>query len=107
MYTHCRQFPHFQGLDDGEMRRRVVESMNRRPALIRAMRLRNALLILGLATGPTLLTGGTTHGLGRALVIVGGVGTGILLLWNLIWVNCVLLPITRADAAATKPRAKA
>lgn len=94
MYTHCRQFPHFQGASDSEIRSAVVNAMSERPRLCRLMRLRKFLILIAVAVAVYLLNNGTTSGLGFALMVSGGVATGIILLWNLAWLNWVLFPIT-------------
>lgn len=97
MYTHCRQFTHFQGLSDQEIRQQVGQSLRKRPRLMLVARIRNAVLVCAMIAGTAYLNDGTTGALGRALMIVGGVGIAIVLSWNLVWLNLVLLPVTRAD----------
>jgi hypothetical protein len=100
MYTHCRQFPHFHGASDTEIRAVVAGALSERPHLRRLMRVRNFFMVVAMVLAVYFLNEGTTLGLGRAMVISGGTATGIVLLWNLAWINWVLFPIT-SDAVDT------
>jgi hypothetical protein len=101
MYTHCRQFPHLVGRSDGDIRSLVRNGMAKRPHLIRIMRVRNiAVLLCMIAIAAVLVwvrpfdPDSTATLTGATLIISGGVGTVLLLIWNLIWVNTVLWKLT-------------
>jgi hypothetical protein len=100
MYTHCRQFPHFHGASDAEIRAVVADTLSERPHLRNVMRIRNTVTVVAMAVAVFLLNEYTSLGLGRAMVVVGGSATSVVLLWNLAWINWVLFPIT-ADAVDT------
>jgi hypothetical protein len=36
---------------------------------------------------------------GMAIMILGAMGTLFLMVWNLVWINCVLFPITKSEAS--------
>jgi putative flippase GtrA len=100
MYTHARQFPHLARKSDSEIRELVRREMIRRPTLIRAMQIRNvALLVLVILTVAGLVRyAGLT--LGPAMIATGASATVLVLLWNFVWVNCVIFKITQPDPIA-------
>ena len=97
MYTHARQFPHLAGMSDQEIRDLARRGMSRRPRLVTIMRLRNAIILLGMAIAAALLARYTSYQLGTIFILVGGVSTCVLLLWNVVWVNTVLYRVTRDE----------
>jgi len=84
-------------MGDEQIRALTRQAMAKRPNYARVMRARNAAVILGMLLGPMILIQIANLRLGTALVIAGAVGTLVLLLWNMIWVNTVLFRITREE----------
>lgn len=97
MYTHCRQFPHFKGIEDLEIYSRVSRSLSSRPCLRSIIRVRNLLLVVTITFGIYFANFGITTRIGGTLMIIGGTGFCVIFVWNLVWVNCVLFPITLED----------
>jgi hypothetical protein len=64
------------------------------------MRLRNSVVVITMVVLVYLLNDGTTAGLGRALMVSGGLTTVLVLLSNLAWINFVLFRITSGHADA-------
>jgi hypothetical protein len=95
MYTHCRQFPHLQGLPDAEIRQRVSKALVERPHLLRVMRYRNRLQIVAMALGAYLLYDPQRSNLGFTLMLIGGIAFIFILLWNVVWLNRILFRITQ------------
>ena len=97
MYTHARQFPHLEGMDDARIRQVVGRAMSRRPGLVRMQRRRSAAIMIGMVLATTLLARLSSLNLGLILCLVGGAGTVLTLCWNLVWVNTVLYRVTREE----------
>ena len=92
---HCRQFPHFAGLGDQEIRRRVRAELAARPALLVVIRLRGVIVMSAALATFTLL-----DALGvRVLPALAAATVAAALAWigwNLVWTNQVLWRITKA-----------
>ena len=99
MYFHARQFPHFNGRSDEEIRAVARRAMQRHPRTIRLMNVRNAAVLLGMPAAAFLLRWLTSWNTGIVLMIVGGIATAAVLLWNLVWVNTVLFRLTQEEVA--------
>lgn len=107
MYTHARQFPHLAGMKDSEIRAIASRAMNRHPRLLRVMKIRNRVVLLGLFVAMAAIAGfsdlrwnnGSLTRSSIALMAVGGAFSAILLVWNLIWVNTVIFRITREEVS--------
>lgn len=97
MYTHARQFPHFTGMSDVEIRTIARRAMANHPGLIRVMRFRNLGTMLAMIVATAVLTLWAALDMGIALMIVGGVATLLVLAWNVIWINTVMFRITREE----------
>ena len=109
MYTHARQFPHLAGRSDGEIRALARSALDRRPNLRRVARVRNLVVLSGLAAltlyaisfagtaGRDTRPGDDLKFGGLLMLLGGGSATVAVLLWNLVWVNTVLFRITRED----------
>ena len=95
MYTHCRQFPHLQGLSDAEIRQRVNKALAERPHLIRLMRYRNRILVVAMALAAYLLYDPQRSNLGFTLMVIGGTAFTFILLWNVVWLNRILFRATQ------------
>jgi hypothetical protein len=101
MYTHARQFPHLAGMTDEEIRELARRSMDKRPDLVRMMKFRNVLIILGMVIAAALLARFTDYQISSIFMIVGAVSTVATLTWNMVWVNIGLFRTTRDEIALT------
>jgi len=61
------------------------------------MRFRNAIGMIAMLLAAVVLARVSALSLGVILILVGAVFTGVLLLWNLFWVNTVLYRLTREE----------
>jgi hypothetical protein len=109
VYTHARQFPHLAGMADADIRALARRAMARRRDLVRVMRLRNAVVFVGMVAAAALLGRGGGPGAGKAMqragaamMVAGAGGTAALLLWNLVWVNTVLFQLTRDEVERSR-----
>ena len=107
IYTHARQFPHLAGKPDSEIRCIARAGLQQHPRLLLTMRLRNMLIVSGMAIGGVFLARSATLSLGAILMLVGGVGTAIILCWNLVWVNTVLFRVTQSVGPPGSPAIQA
>jgi hypothetical protein len=103
IYTHARQFPHLTGKPDAEIRSIAQAAMRQRPRLLLILRLRNTLIVVGMVVGGVLLARSSTLSSGAILMLIGGAGTAIILVWNLVWVNTVLFSVTKPTKAVDSP----
>jgi hypothetical protein len=107
MYTHARQFPHLAGMQDAEIRAIASRAMSRYPHLLRVMKIRNRVVLVGLPVAIAAIAvfsdlrwnSGPLVRWSIALMAVGGSFSAFLLAWNLIWVNTVIFRITREEVA--------
>lgn len=96
MYMHARQFPHLQGKTDQEIRLIVFQGLEKRPKYRSLMRARNVIVILVMVIGPAALVSGGLK-LGLSMMIVGGLATALVLVWNLVWLNTILFRLTEEE----------
>jgi hypothetical protein len=82
MYTHARQFPHLAGRSDTEIIELARRGMIRRPHLIRIMRIRNATILIGIVVAAALLARFSRLQIGVILMMVGGISSAFIVLWN-------------------------
>jgi hypothetical protein len=89
---------------DADIRVLARRAMARRPDLVRVVRLRNAIVFVGIVAVAALLgrgggpgIGGAMRAAGKAMMVAGLGGTAALLVWNLVWVNTVLFRLTRDE----------
>ncbi|HEX4145741.1 MAG TPA: hypothetical protein VHY91_19705 [Pirellulales bacterium] len=104
IYTNARQFPHLAGKSDAEIRRLARQALEKHPGLIRAMRLRDVIIIFGMTTAGVLLGRLSSLGIGAILMLLGAAGSLFILCWNLVWVNQVLYKLTQHEAADAAAR---
>jgi len=99
MYTHARQFPHFAGRTDAEIIAIVRRALAKHP---RYFKLRQVQIILTALMLVFTFVGTILAGLklGFAFVAAGVLGTLVILVWNLVWINTALYRITRDEIRA-------
>jgi hypothetical protein len=96
MYLHARQFPHLQGKTDSEIRLLMFQGLEREPKYRTIRRLRTVVVLLGMVAGVAVLVSVGVR-IGLSLMIVGGVATAVVLLFNLVWVNTVVFRLTQEE----------
>ncbi len=97
MHTHARQFPHFSGMTDDQIRVIARRAMSGHPKHRRLMRVRSLVMLLGMAMTVFGLVGLGGWQLGSAMVFAGVAATVLVLVWNLVWVNTVLFRQTERE----------
>jgi hypothetical protein len=97
IYVHARQFPHLAGKAEREIRILARRAMDKHPRLIRTMRLRNAAIMLGMTIAGVLLGRRSDLTIGAILVLLGAVGSVVILCWNLVWLNTVVYKLTARE----------
>lgn len=105
MYTHAREFPHLAGKSDDEIRAIARQAMARNPHLRSIARWRNRVVFSGMGIAILVLVLVGEWRLGQSMLVVGGVATVFVLLWNVVWVNTVLFRITRDEVIPVEPKA--
>jgi len=103
--SHARQSPHLSGMSDPEIRTLAQRAMSQHPRTRLIRRVRNIAVLLGMLAGYLILTWrfDVDYDPGSAMMIVGGVGTIFVLIWNLVWVNTVLFRLTRLEVGEQEP----
>ena len=86
----------------------AVTALSKRPHFYLVTRIRNIVIVAAIFLAVSILDGGTSSGLGSALMLSGGAATAVVLLWNLVWIYWVLFPITseNEDASASTSRSE-
>jgi len=97
MYTQARQFPHFTGMTDDQIRAVARRAMAGNPKYRRLMRVRSLVMLLGMAVTVFGLVSLGGWQLGSAMVFAGVAATVLVLVWNLVWVNTVLFRQTERE----------
>ena len=97
MYTHCRQFPHFQGSSDDEIRALVRRVLDKHPAYRFGMRARNFGVLATLVGVVLVYRDAPQQVLGVALMLAGTLTTLFVLVWNVLCVNFVLFRLTEQE----------
>jgi hypothetical protein len=93
MYTHARQFPHFAGMTDDQIRAVAKKSVAKAPRYSTLARLRIAIwlaIVVGVAATSYLV--GIELGIG--IILAAAVGFVFAMTWNLVWINTTLFRIT-------------
>ncbi len=104
IYTHARQFPHLAGKTDPEIRVLARRAMGKHPALILVKRLRDVAIILAMIIANTLLRRFSGLHIGAILMLIGGVGSAVIICWNLVWLNRVMYRLTKREVAEAPTR---
>ncbi|HEX6962994.1 MAG TPA: hypothetical protein VF175_14085 [Lacipirellula sp.] len=84
-------------MNEAEIRTIARRAMERRPQLVRLMRARLAVIVLGMMMAIALLARFTEWRLGSVFILVGAVSTSLVLAWNVVWVNTILFRITEDE----------
>ena len=96
MYTHARQFPHFAGMSDAEIRAIAKRAVAKNPGcrFLRKLQILIAAILLSGTIGLSLMFGAE---IGIAFVLAGFFSTIFIVGWNFVWVNTTLFRITREE----------
>jgi len=96
MYTHARQFPHFAGMGDDQIRAVAKRAVAKHPRYLTLRQIQKVVTaIVVVATLVSAVLAGAGVGLG--LMCAGALGTLAIVIWNAIWVNTALYRITHDE----------